>query len=622
MLRQTLTPRPNWQERVETLGFDFHTFQGVPYWTEEVCYSFSEAEANQLEAATKSLHDLCLEAVDRLVRQGDFSRLSIPGAFWPWIIASWKRGDPGLYGRFDLAYDGINPPKMLEYNADTPTALLESAVVQWHWLEEVKPTADQFNSIHDKLIAAWRNIHDRHGPSLVHFSGVVEEYEDFGTLEYMRDVCIQAGLETCRLDIEEIGWNGHGFTDLAERPIELLFKLYPWEWLLQEEFSAQLLQSSTQFIEPPWKMLLSTKAILPILWEMFPNHPNLLAASFHRSDFSGACVEKPIHGREGAGIRVLDQADPGQTTDPMPRIWQAYHPLPQFEGNHVLIGSWVVADEPAGICIREDASLITGNDSRLVPHYLDMPRPVIASPGLPIWPPQKPPSKTPWMTFGLTGLLFLIFLVETQLGAAGSLASISPQSLAVLGGLNHDLVFKEGQWFRLLFCIFLHADSVHLLSNSLVLLLAGWSLELRLGRQGLLLLFLLSGLGGSILSAVHNPSNVIAVGASGSIMGLLAAMMVLTFEKPNDWDRLGVQLGLLRLLIPALIPPVVSHIDTAAHVGGAIAGMLLTTAAKPALETIPPALPKPLVIVFFGIIGLLVLIGLPSELSAAMRLGR
>jgi len=115
-------------------------------------------------------------------------------------------------------------------------------------------------------------------------------------------------------------------------------------------------------------MVLSTKAILPILWEMFPDHPNLLPASFRRSDFSGRCVAKPFHGREGAGIRILDRGDQDKT-DGEPCIWQGFAPLPKFDSRHALIGSWIICGEPAGIGVRDDLSPVTGNMSLFVPHY-------------------------------------------------------------------------------------------------------------------------------------------------------------------------------------------------------------------------------------------------------------
>jgi glutathionylspermidine synthase len=370
--RETLTPRPDWRAKVEALGLDFHTSEresgGEPYWWEAASYAFSSAEIDLIEEATEALHQLCLEAVDRLVAAGDLGRLNIPEPFWPWVAQSWRRRDADLYGRFDLAFAGGNPPKMLEYNADTPTALLEAAVVQWYWLEEVKPGCDQFNSIHEKLIAAWAELRHLHPDTArLHFAGVLDEPEDLRTLEYLRDVCGQAGWPTEQLDIAQLGWNGRVFTDLAERPIEALFKLYPWEWLLREKFGEQLLADCAAFIEPPWKMVLSNKAILAVLWEMFPGHPNLLPAAFARDKIAGPCVQKPVHGREGEGVRLIAAGEAALKADD--RIYQAGCPLPVFDGMHALIGSWVIAGKAAGIGMREDRAPVTTNASRFVPHY-------------------------------------------------------------------------------------------------------------------------------------------------------------------------------------------------------------------------------------------------------------
>ena len=377
MRRETLTPRPDWRAKVEALGLDFHTPHGQPggdpggepYWWEAACYVFSAAEIDLIEEATDALHQLCLEAVERLIAAGDLGRLNIPEPFWPWVAQSWRRRDADLYGRFDLVFDGDNPPKMLEYNADTPTALIEAAVVQWYWLEEVKPGCDQFNSIHEKLIAAWAELRRLHpGTARVHFAGVLDEPEDRLTLEYLRDVCGQAGWPTEQLDIAQIGWNGRVFTDLAERPIEALFKLYPWEWLLREKFGEHFLADCAAFIEPPWKMVLSNKAILPILWEMFPGHPNLLPAAFARDRIAGPAIEKPVHGREGEGVRLIAAGEAGLANND-DRIYQAACPLPVYGRRHALIGSWVIAGKAAGIGLREDEAAITTNASRFVPHY-------------------------------------------------------------------------------------------------------------------------------------------------------------------------------------------------------------------------------------------------------------
>ena len=372
MRRESLIPRPDWPEKVEALGFGFHSIDGV-YWDERACYRFTAEEVDRLEAATAELHARCLEAVERVVTQGDYGRFRIPEPFHALVERSWRDRDPSLYGRFDLAWDGSGEPKMLEYNADTPTALLEASVVQWYWLQDVHPGTDQFNSLHEKLIARWQVLAPRlPATQRVHFAADLASAEDQGTLDYLRDTAVQAGLDARALDISDLGWDGKRFVDLEDQGVAALFKLYPWEWMVREPFGEHLLRRALTVIEPAWKMLLSNKAILPVLWEMFPDHPNLLAASFEPGRFTTDFVKKPLYSREGANVTI----DAAGQREEVPGdygsegfIWQAYHPLPVFDGNHAVIGSWIVGDEPAGMGLREDDSAITRNTSRFVPHY-------------------------------------------------------------------------------------------------------------------------------------------------------------------------------------------------------------------------------------------------------------
>ncbi|MBM3504159.1 MAG: glutathionylspermidine synthase family protein [Alphaproteobacteria bacterium] len=374
MERRRAAPRADWRAHVERdLGFTFHTANGVPYWDESVYYAFTTEEVDALEAATNEVEQMCLDIVDQVVQRGDFARLAIPEVAWAAIERSWKAGERNLYGRFDLRYDGQSPPKLLEYNADTPTALFEAAVVQWDWLEAAFPKSDQFNSIHDRLIAAWRAY--GLGRDTVYFSAIAGHAEDETTVEYLRDTAIQAGLATARVAIDQIGWNGQQFVDLDDRPISTLFKLYPWEWAIQEEFGHHLLSGAAKVIEPPWKMILSNKALLVLLWEAFPNHPNLLAAGFERATVPGACVRKPLFGREGANVELLEgKWVTSKTSGPYGAegyVFQADCPLPAFEGRYPVLGSWVVASQAAGLGIREDKDRITGNLSRFVPHLFE-----------------------------------------------------------------------------------------------------------------------------------------------------------------------------------------------------------------------------------------------------------
>ena len=378
MERLEVAPRPNWREACEAVGFTFHSMDGV-YWDESHCYRFTAAQIDELEAATLALHELTLAAIEHIVAADRLEQLAIPAAFADYVIASWRAKEPALAGRFDLAYDGINPPKLLEYNADTPTALLEASVVQWGWLQQAvlpaTPEADQFNSLHEKLIANWRALGTTSSANTtVHFACVKDSDEDRGNIEYQRDVATQAGLATRFVYIEDIGWADEErcFVDDEGAIIDVLYKLYPWEWLVRDEFGPHLLEAQLKVIEPPWRMLLSNKGLLPVLWEMNPNHPNLLPAAFERFRVSGDYVQKPLYSREGANVTVYRGAEvhrEGGTYGDEGWIYQAYTPLPRFDDYYAVIGSWVVGNKPAGIGVREDLTPITRNSSHFVPHY-------------------------------------------------------------------------------------------------------------------------------------------------------------------------------------------------------------------------------------------------------------
>jgi glutathionylspermidine synthase len=378
MKREPLTPRPGWREQCEALGFEFHSIDGV-YWDERACYAFSADEVDALEAATEELHRMCLEAVARVVADRRWDEFAIPAAFAPYVEASWMRRDKSLYGRFDLAWNGADgsrgPPKLLEYNADTPTALLEASVVQWYWLKDVHPGRDQFNSLHEKLIERWKDLRgELSADRVVHFSCVKDRDEDVGNLDYLRDVATQAGIDARHVYVEDLGWDAEfkRFVDLDGIPVRAWFKLYPWEWLVREEFGANLLAADIRVIEPPWKMILSNKAILPVLWELFPDHPNLLPAYFSPDRLGHDFVKKPKLSREGGNIlmrspnRILYE---GGSYGSEGFVYQGLADIPCYDGNYTVIGSWVIGDEAAGIGLREDDTPITRNTSRFVPHY-------------------------------------------------------------------------------------------------------------------------------------------------------------------------------------------------------------------------------------------------------------
>jgi glutathionylspermidine synthase len=388
--RIPLTPRDNWQQKVESVGLTFHTpdvQMDRPYWDESAAYQFTAAEVDTLEAAGNKLQEMCLAAAQHIIDERRYAELDIPESAIEAIEWAWNSEPPALYGRFDVSWAGTksgNAPKLLEYNADTPTSLLEAAVVQWHWLKDmpsslVSTKPDQFNSIHEKLIAKWKDI-DPYLSKPIYFAAL-DNAEDQLTVTYLRDTAQQAGLETLQLFMQEIGWNDEqqSFLDPDEHPMFSIFKLYPWEAMLQEEFGPHALATyqAIRWIEPIWKMLLSNKGILPILWQLYPNHELLLESHFgeengNAPDTMRNYVRKPLMSREGANITMVrDNATIASTPGPYngKQIYQALAPDAVFNNRHPILGLWMIDQDCCGLGIRESAGPITDNLSSFVPHF-------------------------------------------------------------------------------------------------------------------------------------------------------------------------------------------------------------------------------------------------------------
>lgn len=337
MVRLPLRERPDWFAQAEHLGFRFHSIDGRPYWDERAAYRFRLRQIEtDLEAPTEEIHAMLLALVEEIATSEELlERLRVPEHFRAPLSASWKRHDPYLCGRLELAYDGRSPAKLLAPHYDSLGSLYEAAFFQWLWLEqqqqsgELPAAADQFNSIQEHLIERFAEL------ALLqplYFACASDAPADRGTLEYLRDLAIQAGHDARHIDIEAIGLDRlGGFVDLDDQHIPTLFKLYPWERMREEAFGQHIAQSFTRFIEPPWKSLLDSRDILALLWERHPGHPNLLA----------------VH-----------------TTS------ATHQAQPVLDGNCPVIDSWLVGDRACGIGIRESVLPASRSGSRFLPHFI------------------------------------------------------------------------------------------------------------------------------------------------------------------------------------------------------------------------------------------------------------
>ncbi len=384
MRRVPIPERPDWRLHAARAGFTFHTFDGAPYWDESAYYAFSLAEIEDaIEAPSAALHDLCLAFVDRAVRDAAILRsLRIPEHAWDAIRASWARRDPSLYGRFDFSYGGDGPAKLLEYNADTPTALYESAVFQWLWLEDglargrLPAGADQFNTLHEALVARLAAVAPPEG---VAFAGFPDAPEDRGTLAYLQDCALQAGrpAPSCRSRRSGSRRTGASWTRPASRSAACSSSTRG-SGCSPTRSAGAVGAAATRFLEPPWKAVLSNKGLLAHLWAMAPGHPNLLPTFFEEDPAKAALgrsfVRKPLYGREGANVLIVrDGAVAARDEGPYGGegyVRQALAALPDFDGRRALVGSWMVGDRPAGLCLRESDGLITTDRARFVPHLI------------------------------------------------------------------------------------------------------------------------------------------------------------------------------------------------------------------------------------------------------------
>ena len=377
MKRHIITPRTDWEEKVKAQGFLFYKTES--YYTETAAYEFTAAEVDLIEAATADIFDKCCAVVEHVIKNDLWDKFFIPKEYADLIKWSWQEDMPSFYGRMDLAYNN-GDIKLLEFNADTPTSLLEASVIQWYWLQEYDSKLDQFNSIHEKMLAHMKVCAPYfYDPKVLTFACAEDNLEDLMTTKYLQDIADQAGIRTDFLYMDEIGLDEKNeFYKTDGTPIGNIFKLYPYEWLFHEEFGKYLpaTRESTMWIEPAYKALWSNKMLLVYLHELFPDCKYILPATYRATEVvyqPGQYVQKPVYSREGANVKVVKNGVVAEQTGgeygEEGFVIQDYAELPTFDGKHPVIGSWLIGGVPAGMGIRESDGLITGNTSRFVPHF-------------------------------------------------------------------------------------------------------------------------------------------------------------------------------------------------------------------------------------------------------------
>ena len=392
MIEVLKVKNPLTKEYLEQIGFSWHTdSDGSSYLVDKIV-KISEVDAMAYYEASNELYDMFVEAGEYVIENNLLDEIGIPFNLQEIVKLSWENDVHWhLYGRFDFAggVDGV-PLKLLEFNADTPTSLVETALIQWAVLKrEGLDDTKQFNNVHDALIDNFQRLvtleesvdkfDEYYEGWKILFSCVRGYEEDESTTLYLKSIAEEAGFECEFAYIDEIEFDEEGIY-YKEVEYEYLFKLISWEDISIEE--GELASLLTKIVEnkkaiilnPAYTLMFQSKAILKILWDLFPNHPLLLESSFEPLA-DKAFVKKPIFGREGGNVEIYDEQ--GELIDKndgdyknFPSIYQDFTELNKdIEGNIYQAGVFF-AYEGCGLGFRSSNGLIINDMSKFAAHML------------------------------------------------------------------------------------------------------------------------------------------------------------------------------------------------------------------------------------------------------------
>ena len=351
-----LEERLGWEQAMMDLGFVYHSFDEA-YWMDQLGLELTYKEWNAIGQASLEVHAMGMDMIGDVVKSGCFEPWKFSDLACQLVTESWNRGDPSLYGRFDFTFSPEGFAKVYEYNADTPTSIMEASLAQSNWAQARHLQSSCF--LEEKMPLAFAKLASL-GASKMAIAGLSTSVEDTANLFPMVQWARMAGIDAQWCSIETMQFmyatQQHGFDGEG---LEWIFKLYPWEFFVKD--NAQFLKKTkTRFIEPAWKMLLSTKAFMAEVWKRHPGHPNLLATYYEGEEGPGleqGYVRKPLLSREGANVEIIkDNVFLQKEIGPYGKegfVKQEYCAMPEPEkSKRFTIGGWIAGDQFAGTCAR------------------------------------------------------------------------------------------------------------------------------------------------------------------------------------------------------------------------------------------------------------------------------
>lgn len=377
---------------LEEIGFAWHTDSDESKYVADELVIVSDHEAEAYYECVNELYDMYATAAQHVIDNNLFFELGIPFNLIEAIKKSWDNDVHWhLYGRFDLA-GGIDgkPIKLIEFNADTPTSLFETAILQWAILKHNNMDEErQFNNIYEAISENFRRLvtlfddpseFEKHYDGWkILFSSVSGNTEEEQTVRLLQQMAIDAGFETGFEPLGGVKFDEEGIYDSNNIPYEYWFKLFPWEDIAIDENELAVLLTTIMnnqkaiILNPAYTLLFQSKGMLKILTDLFPDSPYLLKTSYE--PLQGLqCVEKRMFGREGANVKILDasgnvlEANDGPYGNFKP-IYQEYVEFPKdIKGNSYQAGVFF-AYEACGLGFRRGGKILN-NMSKFVGHVL------------------------------------------------------------------------------------------------------------------------------------------------------------------------------------------------------------------------------------------------------------
>ncbi|MGI1604150.1 bifunctional glutathionylspermidine amidase/synthase [Klebsiella michiganensis] len=391
--------RGNWLNEKDSLQKAYveangHVINKDPYQY----FTITESAEQELIKATNELHLMYLHATDKVMKDDSLLALfDIPKILWPRLRLSWQRRRHHMItGRMDFCMDerGL---KVYEYNADSASCHTEGGLILEQWLKQgyYGTGHNPAENLLDELAGAWKHSRARPFVHIMQDKDLEENYH----AQFIQRSLTQAGFESKILfGLDELRWDAAGqLIDADGRLVNCVWKTWAWETAIEQvrEVSADeyadvpirtghpnnevrlidvLLRPEVLVFEPLWTVTPGNKAILPVLWSLFPNHRYLLDTDFVVNEQlaeSGYAV-KPISGRCGNNIdligpqdEVLDKTS-GQFFD-RKNIYQQLWCLPKVDGKYIQVCTFTVGGNYGGTCLRGDDSLVVKKESDIEP---------------------------------------------------------------------------------------------------------------------------------------------------------------------------------------------------------------------------------------------------------------